>query len=61
MKVSAQVTDMLGRIVMSVDFGKRNQGMSKLDFDLSKESVGMYFIQVKANGLLLDTKKVSKQ
>ncbi len=56
--VRAVVTDILGKQIASQDFGKLGQGISKLDFDLSNQPAGMYFLQITADNLLLSTKKV---
>lgn len=61
MQISAFVTDVLGKRIATVDFGKKSSGMSKLEFDLSNHAAGMYFIQISANGRVLDTKRVMKQ
>lgn len=61
MEVSAYVTDVLGKRITTIDFGRRNNGMSKLELDLGGQATGMYFIQVTANGQLLDTKRIMKQ
>lgn len=61
MKLTAYVTDVLGKCVSTVNFGDKNNGMSKLEFDLTNQATGMYFIQITANDILLDTKRVMKQ
>jgi len=61
MEVNAYVTDVLGKRISTIEFGRKNNGMSKLEFDLSGQAAGMYFIQITANGQLLDTKRVMKQ
>ncbi|MBS1772069.1 MAG: agmatine deiminase family protein [Bacteroidetes bacterium] len=58
--IDATVTDMLGKTIQTIDFGKKENGMNKLEFDLTNAAEGMYFIQIKANGHIIDTKKVMK-
>lgn len=61
MEVTAYITDVLGKRINVIDFGKKRNGMSKLEFDLGNQAPGMYFVQITANGRLLDTKRVMKQ
>lgn len=61
MKVSANITDILGKHISTTDFGHKERGMSKLEFNLSNQAAGMYFIQITANGQLLATKRIMKQ
>src|SRR6185436_5606123 len=58
MSVTAVVVDVFGKKVAVTDFGKRSSGMTKLEFDLSAQPGGMYFVQITADGSLLSTKKV---
>lgn len=58
MKVQANVTDILGRKISTVDFGTKPSGMSKLEFELGNQPQGMYYVQILVNGQVLDTKRV---
>ena len=58
MALTAIVTDITGRIVKRQDFGKRQSGMSKLEFNLNDAPKGVYFIQINADGQTLETKKI---
>lgn len=60
-QVKAYITDVMGKRIATIDFGSKNNGLSKLDFNLNNASAGMYFIQITADGQVLDTKKVMKQ
>lgn len=61
MEVSAHITDVLGKRISTIDFGRKDNGMNRLEFDLANQAAGMYFIQITANGQLLDTKRIMKQ
>jgi agmatine deiminase len=61
MMVQAYVTDVFGKKIASLDAGKISSGMSKLEFDISAQPQGMYFVQITADGHLLSTKKIIKQ
>jgi hypothetical protein len=61
MHLEAQITDVFGKKINTVDFGTRERGMNKLALDISELPTGMYFIQVLANGQLADTKRIVKQ
>lgn len=58
MKVTATVTDIMGRVLATTDFGKRTNGISKLEFDMSTTISGIYFIHINAGGQTLDAKKI---
>ena len=61
MEVTAYITDVLGKRIAKQEFGRKGNGMSKLEFDLADQPAGMYFVQITADGHLLDTKRVMKQ
>lgn len=61
MEVTAYITDVLGKRIAKQEFGRKANGMSKLEFDLGDQPAGMYFVQITADGHLLDTKRVMKQ
>lgn len=61
MHLQAHVTDIFGKKIDVVDFGKRERGMNKLNIDISDLPTGMYFVQVIANGEVADTKRIVKQ
>lgn len=61
MAVTADVVDVMGRHISTIDFGKKQNGMSKLNFDLGSQPSGMYFIRLVADGQLLGTSRIMKQ
>ncbi len=60
-EIRAVVTDMMGKVLQNTTFGKRQRGMSKLEFDLGAAAPGLYFVQILADGQHLSTKKVVKE
>lgn len=61
MQITAVVTDVTGRTVRKIDFGKKENGMHQLQFNLYNVAEGSYFIQVFGDSYSLGNKRVVKQ
>lgn len=61
MHITATVTDMMGKKINNLDFGTKDAGIHKLNFNLNNLTEGIYYVQVWADGLNVGTKRVYVQ
>lgn len=54
--VSIEITDMIGKVVLTADYGKMNSGNHTINLDASSLSTGMYVYNVKVNSNVVSGK-----